>query len=70
MNKRAAEDEGLHHQQKELSAILENADSYEEAMEQLKSSSLAQSDWQVENWKPYMLEAAIRIAQKWKKGWN
>ena len=70
LNKKVAEDEGLHQQQKELSAILEIAGSYEQAMGQLKKSSLAQSDWHVETWKPYMLEAAMRIAQKWKKGWD
>jgi len=64
------EDEGLQQQQNELSTILENAGSYEQAMGQLGKSSLANSEWQVENWKPYMLEAAMRIAQKWKTGWD
>jgi uncharacterized protein len=70
LNKKAAEDVQLFKQQRELSVILETAESYTKAMEQLKSSSLSQSDWQVETWKPYMLEAAMNIAQKWKKGWK
>ena len=70
LDKKASEDETLYQQQKELSAILETAESYDHAIEQLRKSSLAQSAWQVESWKPYMVEAAMNIAQKWKKGWN
>jgi hypothetical protein len=70
LNKKATENEQLYRQQRELSAILETAGSYTNAMEQLKTSSLSQSEWQVETWKPYMLETAINIAQKWKKGWE
>lgn len=62
-----AEDETLYGQQLELSAILESASSYEEAMQSLNRSSLAGSDWQVESWEPYMIETAVKIAQKWKK---
>ncbi|SFH32546.1 multinuclear nonheme iron-dependent oxidase [Pontibacter chinhatensis] len=61
------EDEALHQQQVLLSQILENAPSYQEAQRLLQTSSLAHSDWRIENWQPYMLETAIRIAQKWKK---
>jgi uncharacterized protein (UPF0276 family) len=70
LNKKATENEQLYRQQRELSVILETAGSYTNAMKQLKTSSLSQSEWQVETWKPYMLEAAINIAQKWKKGWE
>jgi uncharacterized protein (UPF0276 family) len=70
LNKKATENEQLYRQQRELSVILETAGSYTNAMEQLKTSSLSHSEWQVETWKPYMLEAAINIAQKWKKGWE
>lgn len=62
-----AEDEVLYRQQLELSAILESSSSYEEAVNTLSASSLAHSDWHIEQWAPYMLETAIKIAQKWKK---
>jgi uncharacterized protein (UPF0276 family) len=65
----APEDPVLHNQQLELSAILENAANYEAAQEMLSTSSLAVSDWNTENWSPYMLETALRIARKWKTGW-
>jgi len=61
------EDEILYHQQLELSFILESSASYEEAIHLLNESSLAHSAWQIEDWKPYMIETAIKIAQKWKK---
>lgn len=59
----------LYQQQLELSSILEHAVDYEEATRLLSASSLAHSAWQTENWSPYMLETALRIAQKWKRGW-
>lgn len=62
------EDEILHRQQSQLSDILENAAGYAEAKHLLAASNLAQSAWNVEAWEPYMLETAMRIAQKWKKG--
>ena len=61
-----AEDETLYRQQLELSGILETAASYEEAIHRLHNSSLARSDWKVETWEPYMVEVAMKIAQKWK----
>lgn len=61
------EDTILYQQQLELSAILESAVSYEEAMQLLERSSLARSDWRIEQWEPYMIETAVKIAQKWKK---
>lgn len=64
-----AEDAQLAAQQHELSTILENALNYEHAVALLAKSSLANSDWKVEEWSPYMLETALRIAQKWKNGW-
>jgi hypothetical protein len=51
----------------ELSFILETSASYEDAIHSLNESSLAHSAWQIEDWKPYMIETAIKIAQKWKK---
>ena len=60
------EDENLHNQQMELSVILENSSSYQDAIDKLSSSSLADSDWKIENWQPYMLETALNIAQKWR----
>jgi uncharacterized protein (UPF0276 family) len=60
------EDETLYQQQLELSRILETAATHEEAIHALLQSSLAHSSWQIESWEPYMVEAAIKIAQKWK----
>jgi len=61
------EDVMLYEQQLELSSILESSASYEEAMRLLGRSSLARSDWRIEEWEPYMIETALKIAQKWKK---
>lgn len=63
----AVEDMTLYEQQLELSSILESSASYEKAMHLLERSSLARSDWQIEQWEPYMIETALKIAQKWKK---
>ncbi|WP_298741789.1 DUF692 family multinuclear iron-containing protein [uncultured Chitinophaga sp.] len=60
------EDSMLYEQQLELSSILESSNTYEEAMLLLKQSSLAKSDWRIEQWEPYMIETAVKIAQKWK----
>lgn len=65
-----AEDAGLHREQEALSHILENAHSYTHALELLQASPLAQTDWEPHRWAPEMLETAIAIAQKWKKGWD
>jgi len=64
------EDEDLYQQQLLLSDILENAASYEDAQRRLQQSALAHSDWNVEQWQPYMLETALAIAQKWKAGFR
>ncbi len=61
------EDEHLYKQQKELSDILENSSSYQNASSRLASSSLSNTGWNIESWEPYMLETALNIAQKWKK---
>ena len=58
----------LHQQQRELSAILENGRNYEEVHRQLQQSSLAHTDWHIENWEPAMVETVMHIAQKWKGG--
>jgi uncharacterized protein (UPF0276 family) len=63
------EDETLYSQQLLLSDILENATNYEDAFKLLQQSSLKQSAWNIESWQPYMLETAMQIAQKWKRGW-
>lgn len=63
------EDEQLYQQQMHLSTILETAVSTEDAQQLLEKSTLAHSAWKTETWSPYMLETAIRIAQKWKRGW-
>lgn len=59
----------LYQHQLELSSILDRATDYNEAHHLLNNSSLKNSAWQTENWSPYMLETALRIAQKWKQGW-
>ncbi|MGV3685559.1 MAG: DUF692 family multinuclear iron-containing protein [Daejeonella sp.] len=61
-----AEDHDLYLQQRELSGILETSGSYEQAVDRLKLSSLHNSEWDTQNWQPYMLETAMNIAQKWK----
>ena len=61
------EDEMLYQQQLELSFILESSASCENAMQLLNKSSLANSAWKIEDWSPYMIETAIKIAQKWMK---
>lgn len=60
------EDEQLYAQQMELSRILETSESYEDAIRALRFSSLAYTEWGVEQWAPYMVETAMSIAQKWK----
>ena len=57
----------LNYQQTELSNILETSTSYHSTVEKLAISSLAHSDWNIENWDPDMLITAMHIAQKWKK---
>ncbi|MCC6462365.1 MAG: hypothetical protein IT260_18000, partial [Saprospiraceae bacterium] len=47
---------------------LETAPDYPTARHWLQSSSLANSAWGTEHWAPYMLDTAMRIAQKWKSG--
>nr|WP_294860779.1 DUF692 family multinuclear iron-containing protein [uncultured Fluviicola sp.] len=69
LNEPVPESPTLYQQQLELSSILERASNYEEAHRLLSNSSLADSAWKTENWSPYMLETALRIAQKWKQGW-
>jgi uncharacterized protein (UPF0276 family) len=64
------ESEWLSKAQKELSEILENAANWQTARQKLAHSSLADSDWKIENWQPEMLETAVAIAQKWKNGWE
>jgi uncharacterized protein (UPF0276 family) len=61
------EDEILYDQQLQLSSILENSLSYEEAFDALRQSSLSQSDWEIENWDLSMIGTAMKIAQKWKR---
>lgn len=61
-----AEDETLHRQQMELSDILETATDCSDALQRLQHSSLAGTEWQIEQWRPYMVETAVSIAQKWK----
>ena len=63
------EDEILYRQQRMLSEVLENSASVKEATEKL-SEHLGDSIWQVEKWEPQMLETAMAIAKKWKRGFE
>ncbi len=62
------EDQLLHDQQMELTEILETSNSYEAVQNRLKSSNLANTAWEVENWEPAMVDTVFQIAQKWKHG--
>ena len=64
------ESETLYAQQSILSKILENAVSQQHALQLLQASGFANTAWNIEHWKPYMLETAISIAQKWKHGFK
>ncbi|MBO0931587.1 DUF692 family protein [Fibrella sp. HMF5036] len=61
-------DAALHAQQRTLATILETATDYQQAQTRLASSELAHTAWQPERWQPAMLETAIAIAQKWRRG--
>ena len=63
-------DETLYAQQMELSDILENACSLQDAQNLLATSSLANSAWHIEQWDACMLETARKIAGKWKHGFS
>ncbi|MFT4759475.1 MAG: hypothetical protein ACI9XO_002918 [Paraglaciecola sp.] len=60
----------LQEEQKTLSNILETAKDYQHATQLLHTSTLANSDWEIESWQPEMLETVIAIAQKWKDGFQ
>lgn len=62
------QDAVLYEEQRQLSRILETAADYREARNKLDSSILKNSAWHTEAWPDYMLETALRIAQKWKDG--
>ena len=64
------EDQLLHDQQMELSEILETSISYEAVQKRLKSSNLANTAWEVENWETAMVDTVFQIAQKWKHGFS
>lgn len=67
---RPAQSLDLQKDQEVLSYILEECQSLAEAQSALLESRLAKSAWQVEHWSPKMLETAVQIAQKWKKGFR
>ena len=60
----------LHQQQQTLSGLLEQSKSLDSLKTGLQNSSLASTDWNVENWAPEMLGTAYKIAQKWKRGFE
>jgi len=62
------EDNALYEEQRLLSHILETASDWQDARRKLESSILKNSAWHTEAWPDYMLETALRIAQKWKSG--
>lgn len=55
----------LYSEQLLLSDILESSPNLLAARQALATSSLAQTDWQVEKWDDEMLATAIELAQKW-----
>ncbi len=59
-------DEQLFGQQQVISHILEIASDYQDVINKMQHTSLANSDWQIEKWQPAMVDTAIHIAQKWK----
>ncbi|RQO32547.1 hypothetical protein DBR32_02815 [Taibaiella sp. KBW10] len=63
---RVVEDEYLYAEQQILSFILEHAKDHEDALHQMQQTALRQSSWDIEHWQPEMIDAALRIAQKWK----
>lgn len=62
------QDAVLYEEQRRLSRILETASDCQDARQKLESSILKNSAWHTEAWPDYMLETALRIAQKWKDG--
>lgn len=66
LNKKPIENHALYTQQLHLSMILETAKDYTDARQLLNASTLAHSDWDIENWPSEILETAVAIAQKWK----
>ena len=62
------QNEQLYLDQMDLSRIIENATSYSDAMNKLRASRLANSEWEIEKWQPSMIETVVDIAQKWKNG--
>jgi uncharacterized protein (UPF0276 family) len=64
------EDQKLHDQQRLLAQILETAADPADARQRLLASALADTAWNVEHWQSDMLETAVRIAQKWRKGFK
>ncbi len=70
LNTKAVEDLDLYADQMELSQILETTTDTTTLFAQLHNSRLAKSEWNIESWEPYMVETAMRIAQKWKQGFG
>ena len=64
------ESASLHDQQMQLSHILETAIDYPQAQKMLSVSDLKDTAWGIEKWDIAMLETAIAIAQKWRKGFE
>ena len=64
------EDAELSFQQAELTSILENSADYPDLKNRIDRSSLSNSPWNIETWDPYMVETAMKIAQKWKNGFG
>jgi uncharacterized protein len=62
------EDATLYEQQQLLSNILETSDSLATAERAIRTSALADTDWNLGTWDPAMLETARLIARKWKDG--
>jgi uncharacterized protein len=62
------EDLRLYQEQRVLSEILEQCETFEGVREALSRSVLAGSEWRIEDWDLAMLETAWQIARKWRDG--
>ena len=59
-------DPNLAWEQRQFSTLLEEAESVTELRQALRSSPLANGDWQVERWEDHMLTTVWQIARKWR----
>lgn len=63
------ENELLFKQQRQLADILENATDHLDARQKIEAAFL-NTAWEPKKWEPHMLETAVAIAKKWRKGFG